>query len=276
MYLLEKFGSLTLPPYNASATLSPLSAKLAFVETITGAFDQDGFQRSKLVLPLPLRYQAVVLEDDIADTRTALDALRAMVGVRHNLYRRVRSNNSLQSCVARLAAMPYEGTAQDKAWRTITLEFQQLSNWRGAIQGVGWQFDTGVVFDTDRDFDEEPGTTLDANPKTITVANGGNLPTTNVQIIFTTGPAVDQLIITSSKIEIIIDDIPAASGVTIDSGAMQITRNGVDFYSNFSLGPGHQLESWLELAAGNTALTFSRTGGDLNAIATIIFYDTWA
>jgi hypothetical protein len=279
MYVLERFGSITLPTYNTTRTLSPVAAQLAFIQTASGTFDSDGSGRNRQNLPHPLRYQADVNESTVANSRTLLDSLRASVGIRGTLYRRALDDSSIHTCTARLSAMPYEGQLRDRAVkRTITLEFQQLSRWRGQPRGVGWHFDEGIIFDDGHVFDQTPPIALNTTPKTIVVTNGGNLPVRDVQIVITSQvTAIDVITLKAPGIDINWSShvVPGTS-VVIDAGSWSILNNGVDAYSGLTLGANHNLENWLEFPPGVTNLIVTRDVGSATCTCAVIFYDGWA
>jgi hypothetical protein len=277
MFLFKRFGSTTLPIGNINQTESPLPAQLEFVETTAGLFDNASWGRNRPATPFSLRYQAVVLESTMAATRTLLDTLRAQVGTRNFLYRERRDDGALHYCMARLSAMPFETDTKDKAWRTITLEFQQMSRWHGALHGTGWRFDTGIDFDDARVLDEDPPVTLNTNPKVITTVNNGNIPLRDVQLIFAIGATpITSMIITGPHIDLRFGAIPAASGLVLDAGAHTVLLNGDNYYSSLTRGPDHRLDGWIELGAGSTPLVIQRSGGAVTDKVAIIYTDAWA
>lgn len=278
MYAITQFGTITLPTYNTEWPLEPLPARLLFVETTGGAFDNDGDGRNRQTLPFALRYQAVVSEDTYNNNRGVLDTLRAAVGTRAKLYRTALDNNAQQFCTARLSAMPHTWPFEQRGYFVISLDFQQLSPWNGAVHGVGWFFDAGIVLDNARTLDETPPTTLNTSPKSITIANAGNLPVDNVQFILTAGSANITTFSLSgpdwgfSWSGILV----AGSTLTIDTGAFSVLNAGGNDYANFTLATNHKVEKWVSFTPGNNTFSVAKVGGSTNSTLAAVFYDRWA
>lgn len=284
MYLLERFGIRTLPPYNSEMTESPIPAAIAFVETTGGIYDNDGNGRSRQALPFALRYQGVILENLMTDTRAYVDMFRPLVGIRSKLYRRARDNDEVHWCYARLVAMPYETNTKDKAWRTVTLDFQQLSRWHGARHDDPWTFDSGEVFDDGLILDEESPTILDTNPKVTAVINNGNIPIQDAQIFLTAaGSNITAVTFTgtNSVAGITINltwtgTLTAGQILIINDAASSVLNNGVNAYTGLVRNSGHNIAPWFEFAPGTTNITVTRTGGSAASTIAIIFRDGWA
>jgi hypothetical protein len=278
MYTLERFGSVVLPVYNNSYTLSPIPAQLVLVQTTTGAFDNDGEGRNRPILPLPLSYKAVVTETVYNSNRAILDTLRAAVGTRTKLYRRADDDSTVHYCTARLSSMPHERPYSMRGYFEITLDFQQLTVWTGTIHGVGWVFDSGILLDTARTLDETPPVTLNTNPKTITVSNGGNLPITDIQFTIVAGSATITSVQLNGGLWVLkwIGSLPAGGTLIIDAGASMVLKNGGNDYNAFTLDAGHALDRWAMLQPGNTSVVVTLVGGSTNSTISIIYNDGWA
>lgn len=278
MYTLSRFGSITLPTSNTSYTSSPVPAQLSFVQTTSGVFDNDGDGRNRQVFPLLLSYKAAVTEDTIVANRTILDALRAAVGTRARLYRYADNDNSIHYCIARASGMPHDRPFIMRSHQEFELNFSQLTPWVGTIHGTGWVFDSGILFDAARTLDEVPPTTLNTNPKTIVVANNGNLPATDIQFTVTTGSTT----ITAFQIDgpsfsfRWAGSLLAGQSVTVDAGAAMVLKNGSDNYNAFTFGSGHALDRWAMLQPGNNNITVYLSGGGTNSTISIIYNDGWA
>jgi hypothetical protein len=279
MYTINRFGAITLPAYMTDYNLSPLPAQLAFVQTTTGVFDNDGDKRSRQTFPLSVSYKALVAEDVYATNRTVLDALRAAVGTRAILYRTADNDATVHNCTARLASMnqqrPY---SMRQNLFEFELNFQQLSPWRGLIHGAGWVFDSGVLLDNSRVLDEAPPTIINPNPTTIVCSNGGNIPVDDIQFTIIAG---------SAPITAIQIDGPAFSlgwvgslltgqSVFIDTGAAMVLKAGNNDYNAFALLPFHHLDRWASLSSGTNTLSVLLTGGGTNSTISIIYNDRWA
>jgi hypothetical protein len=288
MFLLTQFGSIDLSPYNMVITESPVSVEPSFTTTTAGAFDNDGSGRSRQRFPFPVRYSGVVLESTITANRTLLNSLRAAVGTKARLYRETRFDPDADDpedvvaehwCNARLVAMPYEVGTDQKRHREITLEFQQLDFWRGEDHGIGWFFDEGEVFDDpELEFDEVPPTVITPGGITLTINNGGNIPTSNVVVTITAGAADIALV------AIAIDNggvswtgsLPSGEALTIDGGAHSVTVSGDNAYDGFELGSSHILADWFVLEPGNNSWDVAIDGGSTDSTISIVFYDAWA
>lgn len=279
MYLLERFGqTLFLPQGNMTAGMAPVSARVSFVETTGGSFDNDGTGRNRQALPHSLRYQALVFEDTLATTRDLEDSLRAAVGTRAKLYRRARDNDEVHWCYARLVGMPYDTGVKDKAWREISLDFSQLTRWHGARHDDPWTFDSGEFFDDALVFDEESPTVLDSNPKTTVVVNNGNIPIRDAQVIVTAaGSNITTVSFVGGSTNLTwTGTLLAGQALTIDDGAASVLNGAGNGYSGLVRNSGHAIETWFEFPPGNTNLVVTRNGGSAASTIAIIFRDGWA
>lgn len=280
MYTINRFGAITLPTALTDYTLTPLPAQLVFVQTTTGAFDNDGSGRNRQTLPAPISYKATVTEDIYANNRTVLDALRAAVGTRALLYRTADNDATVHHCTARLVNMTHDRpySLRQNIFQ-IELTFQQLSPWAGALHGAGWTFDSGVVLDNARTLDETAPTVINTYGKIIFVTNSGNIPVTDIQFTLTAGSAP----VTNARLLVYgVWDFnwegSLATGQTLvfDSGAYSVQVNGTNGYSGFLLGPLHQIERMAQFDPGENAITVALTGGSTNSTLAVVFSDAWA
>lgn len=263
------------------ATMTPVSARVSFTETTSGSFDNDGIGRNQQALPHSLKYQGVIpvySGETFTTLRTLEDSLRAAVGTRAKLYRRARDNEEVHWCYARLTGMPYDTSSKDKSWRTISLDFQQLTRWYGVRHDDPWTFDSGELFDDALVFDEDEPTILNTNPKVVTVTNNGNIPIRDAQIVITAaGSPITVLIISNDDIDLaFLGTVDTGDSLTIDAGAWTVINSGVDAYEDFDVGFQHFIEPWLEFPPGDTQITIARTGGSAASTAAIVFRDGWA
>jgi hypothetical protein len=280
MYTLERFGSIMLPIYDPESDLSPVEPRLALIETTGGAFDNDGGSRSAQKFPHPLAYQGtlVISDSTLTAVRTTVDALRAAVGTRATLYRRAWDDDTVQTCVARLAKMPVIQRYGDVGQWKISLNFLQMGRWRGARHDDPWTFDSGEFFDEGLIFDEEAPTVLDTNPKTTVVVNNGNLPVRDAQVIVT-AQGTDITAITFSATGISLTwtgALSAGASLIIDDADVTVLAAGLAAYDDLTRNVGHVFDTWFEFAPGATSLTINRTGGDNSSTIAIIFRDGWA
>lgn len=281
MYAIERFDVVALPIFNNSFTLSPVPAALQLVPTTSGVFDSDGGTRSRQSFPFPISYKAVVSQDTYNNNRAQLDQLRSYVGARAMLYRRARDDNSVHSCVARLAAEPHEWPYTQRGYFEVSLDFQQLSPWFGHLNGTGWTFDSGVFFDTGRTFDEIAPTTLSATTTNVTIPSNGNLSSTTAIISIVAGSApLAELTIWNLRTNCYmswIGTLGIGGTLQIDTGAWSVLNNGLDDYGSFSVvEPFHKNERWMEFASGDNPLVITRLGGGTNSTIAFVFNDYWA
>ncbi|MCC6156137.1 MAG: phage tail family protein [Candidatus Hydrogenedentes bacterium] len=277
MYVIDRFGAISLSQFNNEYTLSPVPAVPSIVSTSAGLFDNDGAGRSRQQFPHAIQYDCVVAEDTYNNNRGTLDALRAAVGTRSRLYRYGLDDATIQSCVARLVSMPHSWPYEQRGYFKIALNFQQLGPWQGSDHAT-WRFDNGYLFNAGLLFD--PNTykaTLSSTPSQ-TVANGGNLPVDDVILSLTT--TVNALTAASFSVAgyslIYTGTIAAGATLLIDCGAKAVTVNGVDSYRNLRLGPSHTAEQWFVLQPGNNTIVAGATGTLTGATWQVVFRDGWA
>lgn len=282
MYTLYKFGSITLPIYNTTYTASPVPAQLAFVATTTGVFDNNGSSRRKQAYPFNVTYKALINADTAIENRTTLDALRAAVGTRATLYRKADDDNAIHQCTAVLVNMPFERPYENR--NTIfefSLEFQQLSPWVGTLQGTGWTFDSGILFDNGRNFDETGLVTLSLAINQFTVTNNGNLSVTDAVIDVTAGSEA----LTSLTVWNMTTNCRFYWGgilnpgdlLRVDAGSWAVQNAGADDFNSFKLDdPFHRNEYWMEIAQGTNNMVVVRYGGGSDAKIAFVFKDRWA
>lgn len=276
-YVYERFGSVTLPAYNRDTDLAPVGARNSLVTTLAGSFDAAGTGRSRQALPQVLSVKASVTAATAAAWRSALDELRALVGVRAALYRR-GDDDSLHRCAARLVAMPHVRSVRNKRHVEVSLQLQQLGPWEGD-RHTGWTLDDGEILDDGLMLD--PMVYLQAvtaSPSTQNLVNGGNLPQTDVVISVTAGSgSLSGIAITGPGVDLRLAGTLGIGGtLLIDCGAQQVTINGVDAYASFSLGANHTRDEWCVLEPGATALALAASGVLTGANWTIEFADRWA
>ena len=254
-YYLEKFGDIILPTSMTEETMDPLPARLRLVETTAGIFDADGIARTQQQFPQALTYRALVHSDSLAAQGAMLAALRAAVGTRATLTRRVEADLTQHTCDARLAAMPYVRKVDNDRYIEITLTFTQLSPWVGEEHT-----ESGL-----------PG--IDKN-----VVNYGNLPQTDVVITITAGTniIIDPTFEGPGAVLTWEGTIPVGESLVIDSGARQVLLDGVDAYDGLTLDALHTLEGWFVLHPGNNVLLQVGTYAFDGANWTITFKDRWA
>jgi len=153
--------------------------------------------------------------------------------------------------------------------------------WSGTEHGPGWFFDSGVMLDSGRAFDEATGDTftLDGtSPDTIALVNSGNVAQTNVQLKVTVGtPALTSIRIAGGGTDITWTGTAAAgSALIFDGGAWSVTNAGADAYSGLVFNSGHSIDTMFRLVPGSTSYTVSYTGGGTTTVILATFNDAWA
>lgn len=282
-YVLDRFGTLTLPALMTIEDISPVAPIDALLQTTSGVFDNTGGARGEPKFPQMVNMKTTVAQTDPNVFRTTIDALRAAVGTRDWLYRRAENNASIQKALCRLVQMPYQ--RQIENWATMPLDFkwQQLSPWLGLDHGVTWRFDSGEFFDSGRIFDESPPISLASAVASITLVNGGNLPCHNMIIEVKSGAIgapLTSIVITSESTNQGIRWTGAlypSGELRIDTGAWSVLNAGVDEFNSlntFELGQTNPY--WMQLEPGANSLFVVRQGGGTDSTITFIYNDTWA
>lgn len=256
-YSYTAFGNITLPTYNRESDLSPVQAMTRFVQTAGGVFDADGSGRSLRRYPHSLTIDAIVSESTAVAQRTALDALRAAVGLRTYLYRVADNDGTIHRAVCRLAALTVMRSYSEHGYQPVTLQFQQLSAWEGSLHSYSWSL---------------------SSPSTKTVTVDGNLPVVDVIFTITAGAgALTNPILTGGGMDVrYTGTIAIGNALVIDCGTLSVLNDGVDGYSGFTLGANHVIEPWCELAPGETDLTLTVSGTTTGATWSVVFRDRWA
>lgn len=253
-YYLEQFGDIVLPTSMTEETMDPVPARLRLVETTAGIFDADGIARTQQQFPHALTYRTLVHSDSAAAFLASLAALRAAVGARATLTRRVEADLSQHTCDARLATMPHVRKVENGRYIEITLNLSQLSPWVGASHTV-----TGAAGMAE------------------VVVNNGNLPQTDLVISLDAGSTArtDPSFVGPGSVLQWIGTIPIDGVLRIDCGAREVLLDGANAYDGLQLGVFHTREQWFTLEPGNNVVII---GSDTwtDATWTITYKDRWA
>lgn len=276
-YILERFGTLTLPIYNPRYSLDTVAAKNTIVRTIVGGFDTVGAAQAVMDLPQVINYRAVILEDSVSAWRTAIDALRTQSRKRAKLYRRAWDTDEIQFCTARFVEAQTERDFQQARIYDVRLRFLQQSPWVGHDHSL-WTLDAGELLDDALYLDDGGySVTLNTSPKSLIVTNGGNRATSDVRLTITAGAAdITALTIACGDAEMSFSGTVSVGDVlVIDSGAQAVTDDGVAAYGSFALTSNHSIDEWIRLEPGDNTITVTKTGGSTNSTLLVEFQDGW-
>jgi len=282
---LQRFGAgegadYEFPPYDTRDALGLVRANVDFVVTAAGSFDPNG--TAAVVDDLfTITAARTLIEDTEAELQVALDAARAIRGVRSKLWARTL-NDELRWLWARCVQVVQARQHFNNVHQPVTFFFQTNEyRWRGHDH-TPWTFDAGEYFDTALYLDEdgwiETMTAGPPGPHTITVTNGGNKTVRDAVITITAGAAnITSVTIESGSSDFTITDtILAGNSLVIDCGAFSVLNNGVNTYTNFSYASNHAIPEWLLLPSGNTDIDVTFAGGSTDSTVTVAFMDGWS
>lgn len=261
-YWITMFGSTSLTTVKASQDTGLGPAALGLVALPGGGvYDTSGTGAANIQLPYRLVASGELLATALGDMRTALYALRALVGTRATLYRTPDGGvlNS-ETALARLERVSVRREAENVLILPVSMEFQIMQHpWAGGDATKAAKF-TG-------------------SPLNVVCANGGNATVTNAVITITAAGTnitnVIVLIVGVCSFEW-TGTLVVGNDLVIDCGRKTVTNNAVDAYSGFELGAGHTVSDWLRLPAGNTTVVLAKTGGSADTDYEIAFSDGWA
>ncbi len=263
-YLIERFGDAyataeELPILGGEQPLGGGGARSGRVGLAGGgSYDVWGNDRA------PARAQDVTVtgwwpgaSEDAMESKLA--TLKALEGVRSKLW---RSNGvDAQWRWARLMQVEDAASRGTPATDEISLTFEMA---------------TGVWNGTPHD----DVTTLNVSPKTITVANGGNMRVGDAVVMVTAGSApITALSIAISGVSKFTysGTIAVGKSVVIDCGALSVHNDGVDDYEHFALDTNlHTISEWLRLEPGNNSVVVTITGGATDSTIHFQYNDGWA
>ena len=264
-YWITRFGSTDLSQISLRQQ-DPLEAALGLVNLPGGGVhDSWGSAQAPAKLPSRITCDSEYVEATSGAFRTALYAVRALIGTRAILYRSPdgEAANS-ESVLARLESVRMGRNADNILVMGVGLTFEALAAvWDGAAH-------TETI-------------TLDASPKSQDCDNGGNGIVRAVTITVTaSGSPITAVTIENletghiTKIKY-AGSIAVGQSLVIDCGAMTIRNNGVNAYTStaFTLEAGHSLREWLRLMPGANTIRVTRTGGDNASTCVLTYNDGW-
>jgi hypothetical protein len=290
--LFERFGSVTLPTYEATHDLGTGQARMELVELPNGVpFDALGAEDA-LIMPPTYGLQCEADESTLAALQTTVDALRGLVGKRDKLYARMRGNAQVRWWYARIAeiGMQYTPAMGAGPYQPMRLAFQCVGvGWNTVHHGAGWDLDAGIDLDTGYVLDETGNFTLSTSPKTCTLANSGNQNVDNAIITVTAGAAditaLNVAITTAGGVIWIpgltefdfTGTIAAGKSLVIDCGKRTVKNNGTGAYSGLAIDvTAHTVFPWLRVMPGGSDVIVTKTGGSTDSTITFDYFERWA
>ncbi len=193
----------------------------------------------------------------LTDLQVQTDALKGKIGARGILWRRRLHDGARSWKEARLLHVEHVETIEEA---NVVSDVESLFETHMA----GWRAATAT--ETTLEFADGVGAGL-------IHANAGTLPALDAVItVAVTSGTVTQVHIEGTTVELTwTGTLEVGETLTIDAGEEDVTLDGDDAYSGFTLGAGHVVDSWLPLDIGTNLLTVTVTGGD--ADVTLSHYD---
>ena len=283
MYRITGFSDVSFEHYNQVDSIGSGATPVAYQNLPDGgAIDGYGSQQKHpgaVERSLSRRLRGAT-QAELEQTFFQLLALR---GTRDRLYRRTASGD-IHWQYARLvevtATRTYELTKynfiQDIELRVVT----QDPFWRGDYGGE-WYLDDGESFDSGLSLDSGQTYALTSSPTAFAIsidADAGRAPIRAVRLQVTAGSApITSITIARAGGESITFGGAIAVGdvVTIDTGTMQVTNDGVDAYDDLTLSPTADMAAWFSLQLGDNDITVTFTGGGTGSTIDFAYYEAW-
>lgn len=282
-YRITAFGDVPLPDSMTVDDLSTARAAGTIVDTLGGVFDAYGTRQRlprRQELSVSGIYQGTLdylvdhsgnqLVDDssndlIAGTATnsvrgQVEALRARVGWRDQLWRQRDDDAVLQWRYARLLAVQMRGDVG--RWAADVAEVNALFE---TAQGA-WR-STAAVTDS--------LTLTAALTGTQRVIVDGNVQVDDAIVTLTASATITSFRVTCAAIGVDwtwTGSLTAGQSLVVDCGALTVRKAGADAYSTFVLNSGHTAVGWLPLAVGANDLAMLASAAGTVSIA---HYDQW-
>lgn len=230
------------------------------VRVLGGAlFDAHGAGRAPLAWQ-PISLTCIAVADDEPALGSLLDGWRALIGTRSNLWAVAKADGSLRWRLARLTGLRSTLGIDNERHGEVSFVFEPLTGWRAQTATT-------------------TNSALDASPKTVTVANGGNLRVDDAVVTVTaSGSPITALTVAISGVSEITwtGTLAVGQSLVIDCGTQSVLNNGVAAYSALSRTANHKVPELLRLEPGNNAVVVTRTGGDNASTISIAHYGGWA
>lgn len=263
-YWITRFGSTDLSQISLRQQ-DELQADLQLVPLPGGGvYNPNGTGQTPIRLPQTITASCEYVETTASAFRTALYALRALVGVYAILYRSPDGATvNSESIPASLEAITMSRSAENLLIMGVSLRFQaQAAVWDGTAH-------TETI-------------TLDASPKSQDCDNNGNGIQRAVTITITasgspiTAVTVENLEAGHVSKVTYSGSIAVGQSVVIDCGAETVRNNSVDDYAHLTRETGHSIREWLRLMPGANTIRVTRTGGDNASTCVLTYNDAWA
>ncbi len=250
-YSLATFDGVTLPLSMPEDPLDTGQVTPGLTPAAGGAFDRYG---TRQVLPQMREITFRGRYDGSATAaalRTAIDALRAKIGVRGLLVRKREDDAVLQNLYARLLSVDGRWQMEDGQSALLDLRFETTeATWRHASAATPA---TGSV----------GGNT--------SIVNDGTAPIFDAVITLTaSGGALVNPTLTDAGWGIYLKytgSIADTKALVIDCGAMTVKNDGANAYSGFSLESGHTARGWMPLTVATHTLAVAGTGSGSVSVA---------
>lgn len=260
-YRIATFGAVALPDSMTSDELATARTPESIIPVLGGAYEGWGTSQR-----LPRRQELTVngvYHGTAATLRTQVDALRAKLGVRDQLWRSRDDDAVLQWRYARLLKATMRGSVE--RWAASVAEVEAMfETAQGAWRSAAAATDNRTL---------AAGVAISQN-----VATGGNVPVSDAIITLTAGAgaAVTSFAVTCTTIGVSwtwTGTLAANKALVIDCGAMTVLNDGANGCAGFALNAGHSARGWLPLAVGDNYLTLTASAV---AVFEISHYDQWA
>lgn len=284
MYRLTQFGTTTLEYYNQMDDVGSGATPTQYLSLPEGgALDEFGSQQKH---PGVIEYTKTVrlrATSESALTDLFLN-LRALRGKRDRLYRKTAQNNThwQYARLVEVSAKRDYANARFKRFQDVDLRFAtQEVFWRGTA--VGRFLDTGNVLDSGAFLDTGLSQSITSNPTNFNVTCGtasdpGRAPVKAMTLTINPGNATMSNIIiqrTGGEKLTYAGTLAANELLVIDTGALQVSRGGVDAYSGMVFQPAADMAAWFTLQPGVNALSVSYTGGGTGRTIRLDYYEAW-
>lgn len=266
LYTLERFGTLVLPVYGSTMTIGAPNARSIITNTATGYFDHNGTLQARR--DATREVLAFALVD--GSLLVQLQPLKALIGKRDKLFRRIADDDSVEWAWARCVTVNVTRQSRDTDSIIGTIEFERLEDWRKIYHGA-WTFDSGEYFDAGLYFDSDDTVTGLSSPANLQIGNTGD---TDAPISFTivpAGSALTAITIVSSNGGINMTwagSVAVGDELVINGENAGVTNDGAGAWNGLAFNSGHSYSGLLvALASDATLYTMTFTGASTISVS---------